>query len=290
LEISKNDDYYLYNLGILNCLTGDNSSGLKYINKAIDIEPNIAVYHIVKGLILEKVQDSLNSVFNEYSTALVLSPEITDSYFYKELIHRFPQESKKIIDMAIDGLSKQISNPIIMAKLGKLYLSNNDTANAYKLIVKVTQQMPNLNRPWLYLGIRSKEKKDTSNMKLYYARSAYLDYDDFLPKFSLAEYYNSINQQQTAILYYRETLINWLNTQSFHSNTSEPVYLTKSIPNDLFPSCILYYVKPIIDFDAIQVKINNLDLNDDQKKDFKGLFKLIDEKIGFLKSFSNINK
>ena len=127
-------------------------------------------------------------------------------------------------------------------------------------------------------------------MKIYYGRSAYLDYLDFLPAKALAEYYYSIKQNGQAIYYFRKTLINWLNTQSQHSNTSETVYLTKSISNNLLPNGILYYTKPIINFEDIHTKIFGLDLDDQQKLEFNNLFTKINEKITNINSISNIYK
>ncbi|NOU16246.1 MAG: hypothetical protein HOO91_01625 [Bacteroidales bacterium] len=286
-EINNKDDFYLFNLGILSFLTGDKELGLEEIDKAILVEPNIAIYHIVKGLILEKNGDSINSIFNEYTTALILSPELTDSYFYKDFRSRFPVESKQLIQKAIERINKlQLSNPIIMAKLGKLHLANNDTVNANKFLLRVTQIMPNVNRPWLYLGDIGKAKQDTTNMKIYYERSAYLDYGDFLPANSLANYYYSIKRNEIAIEFFKKTLTNWLNIQSQHSNTSENIYLTKSISNNLLPVGILYYIRPIVDFEDIQVKLFELNLSDEQKKEFNLLFSKISEKINNVNSIS----
>jgi tetratricopeptide (TPR) repeat protein len=276
LKLSKNDDFYLYSLGYLYCLTGNNDQGLKFINKAIEIEPNVAIYHIVKGLILEKSESSILQAFNEYKTSLILSPELINSCFYKDFSQRFPVRKQQIIDEAIKELYKsEMNNPINEAKLGSLYLSNEQTDSAFNILSRVTKVIPNINRPWFYLGNIYRQRNDTINMVLCYKRAAFLDYGDVLPVAALADYYCSIKQFKTASDYYKKTLTKWLNAQSYHSNNSQYIYLTKALPNCVMPANILYYLKSTINFNNIKTNVHKIPLSETDKYDFDKLFKLI---------------
>lgn len=251
-RINPFDDLNWHNLGWLYFMAGQNDSALKCISKAIKVDPNISIYHLSKGLITER--NDLDSAFSEYKKAIILSPSICDSQFFKDLRKRHPQKIEGLIQMAYNNLQtlvKQKNSPIIKARIGKLLLVKGSLDSAYLIFSEVTKALPNLNRPWYYLGLIHQGKGENKEMLDCYRKSLYLDFRDYLPEYQLAFYYGSIDDETNAKYYRKASVKHFEEKQSEHSIRNMRIYYLDTVKDDVIPKGLSKYAR-----ESCGIKIN----------------------------------
>jgi tetratricopeptide (TPR) repeat protein len=244
-DINPYDAFYLNNLGWLYFMENQTDSAINCISKAITIDPTIALFHISKGLMIEK--DDVEMAFAEYKSALILSPDILDSRFFNNLKNKFSEKSSILINQVYNELhilQKQKNSPIIKARMGKVMLELNKVDSAYYIFKEVTSELPNLNRPWYYLGLICEKKGMTIDMLVYYQKSIYLDFKDYLPKYELAKYYDGVNDVRNAQYYHRITRKCWSDKLSEHSFRSKKIYYLETVKDDIIPNGFYQYIIP----------------------------------------------
>jgi len=276
LKLNPYDDSYHHNLSWLYFITHNYIKSREHINTAIQIDDKIAVYYITKGRFYE-YKNNIPFAFNEYCNAIKLAPDILDSEFFEDIQKRYPVLADSIICSAINYLDSIVSieyNPIMSAKLGKLYINKNKFNLASLNLEKVTKELPNLNRPWYYLSVLDEKNGETSNIELYLKRSIFLDNTDFLPYIRLGDYYSSKPDddncpkcnKKLALDCYENALDNWVKVSSVHYSRVFWMYHLKSINNDLIPCDLLTYCMPYVNSNELCQKISNLYAETDNKK------------------------
>src|SRR5690606_34420671 len=116
--------------------------------------------------------------------------------FFSHLQERAPSIASNIINLAESELKITIRDKHDIkkkARLGAIYLYQKKFHLAYETFGYVINTLPNLNRPYLYLGDLFLARKDFDKMKDYYKKSAFLDKSDFLSNLRMAQYYFSIH-------------------------------------------------------------------------------------------------
>ena len=130
------------------------------------------------------------------------------------------------------------------ARLAKIYLSNDHPQEAYRLLKQVTEQLPNLNRPHLYLGDLYGAKNDTAKMLECYYRGAKTDPTDFLADVKLGNYYQAVNDTAKANKYYQAGYHKWSTIFPDYAVRTAIIYqLPRSIHNAILPEDMLQYIK-----------------------------------------------
>jgi tetratricopeptide (TPR) repeat protein len=134
-ELNPDDALFIHNLAWIRYLLGDTIAAMSNFNRTNELDPNIALYHISRGLIFER-EGEIKKAVKEYLLAICLSPDIIDSDFFIHLKTCFPEKTDSIGKEAIKCLEnkvKQTNNPIFKARLAKLYLSNKQYTKAERL-------------------------------------------------------------------------------------------------------------------------------------------------------------
>ena len=253
------DAAYFHNTGWIYIMMGDTAKALSFINKALKLDPGSSLYHISRGLLFEK-QNNLEYAISNYSIALQNSPDMLESEFFSDLIIRQPLFSDTIINKSLKYLSNEVKNsnsPILKARLGKLYLYKNKIDKAEPFFIEVTKILPNLNRPWYYLGVIQEMKGDTFNFKISYNRATMLDPTDYLPNLSLGNYYYKF-ETQSSLPYYKNAVRAWAMLYSEHFFRGKYVYNSKMINNDIIPKELLQYIKPKFDYKFYCQRISDI--------------------------------
>ena len=244
-RLSPYDALFQHNLGRLYGMNNQQDSAMIYLSQAIQIDPNDAIYRISKGLIIESQEPE--QAFEEYKQAILLSPDITDSHFFKDLEERNPVKAKEILQNAYEEMLQIQSirySSIIEAKLGKLLLSIGETDRAYEILSQVILIHPNLNRPWYYLGFIEQEKGNFETMQTYYKTSLFLAPSDHLPLYALASYYEK-GDRKRADSYYKSAEKAWKNKRSTHSIRCKRMYYMDTEKDDVIPQGLLDYISPV---------------------------------------------
>lgn len=260
LQLNPLDAGYHFNLGWLYFLRNRASAkGLEQLDRALELEPNNSEFLIGKGLILEYNKDT-SAAFEVYKKAIRLDPEILDSRFFADLMARQPLAFKAVFEKSVDSLRAN-SSTIIAARLGKTLLSGGYYKEAKKVLQQVTQELPDLNRPYYYLALIAEREGDTTQAITLLQKAIYLDKKDYLPPLEMGNiYYNRItNQKNTAftiIRYYKNALQNWLDGSTNHYTRVNIKYQNNTnVKNDFIPQDLLHITKASLDFQLTTTRI-----------------------------------
>lgn len=260
LKLSPEDACFYHNLGWLYYLRKDTSAAKSYFLRATELDPNTALYHISLGIYCEN-QSQLEHALCEYRTAIRLSPDIIESKFFIDLKQRFPAEAFKLIQENISILEERVEiadDMILKAKLAKLYFNSAQIDKSFSLFNEITNTLPNLGRPWLYLGDIYRTRKDSILAEKMYKNAIFLDRRDFLPCQKLGDYYQQNGDKKYAAYYLTRALENWRNVYSQHSIRCQRIYNTVTINNNIIPNGLLHYTKPNIDLEETSSNISKL--------------------------------
>jgi tetratricopeptide (TPR) repeat protein len=244
--LSPSDALFQHNSGWLYWLNQQPDSALCCLSQAVKSDPNVALYHISKGLITES--ENPDGAFENYKQAILLSPDIIDSPFFKDLKERNPVKTGELLMDASHELLQILSvrySSVIEAKSGKILLSLGETERAYEIFSHVTQIHPNLNRPWYYLGLIEQKKGNFDAMQTFYKKSLFLSPFDHLPLYAFASYYKETGEEQKANSYYKSAEKAWKNKRSVHSSQCKRMYYSDTEKDDVTPQGLLDYITPV---------------------------------------------
>jgi tetratricopeptide (TPR) repeat protein len=249
-SLNPDDMCICHNLGLLYQSIGKNQDAEFYLKRAYSLSKENSMILINLGLLYEN-SNRMGEAIEAYSEAIVYSPEIIDSQFYTDLIRKNTSLSANILDKSITYLEKDTigDNPINLARLGKMYLAQENISDAEKLFHKVITQLPNLNRPWFYLGQIAFTKKDSILAKEYFSKAELLDPSDVLP--ILYQSYLEKEDSDDKIVYYSK-IVDFLErrvTNRYIVNSS--IYKAVSKKNTIIIPEFLDYIKPKVDKETI---------------------------------------
>jgi len=259
LSLNPLDDGYHHNIAWLYYYLNKKQKAWFHLKNSLEIDPNIALYHISLGIFNENRQ-RMEAAKKEYFNAIRLSPEIIESQFFHDLLTRIPENKSTVINTCINDLEEIVASDnsfILKARLARLYYELN-MSGADTLLKEVTNHLPNLNRPWLIKGHRALEQQDTITAKNYYLRAGLLDGRDVLPRYYLGKLFDAQNNIQEAVLYYKHALRNWVLQYSQHSFKSRGIYHNcKTVGNDILPFHLFKYCKPEMPTYELSKKVSN---------------------------------
>ncbi len=213
-------------------------------SKAIELDAYNSTFRISK-ILFDLKNNNDSAIINDFSSALRFSPSLIDSYFYKIFALKYPlivEASKKSAITSLLSLSEE--SVIYKARLAKLKMDKNPEESIV-LFREVLEKLPNLSRPWMYLGVLlSKENPKESD--ICFKRSIYLDKYDILTNLRYSEFLHGIHETEKSIDHLKRAL--GLYT-SRYSNTLSRNYYFSNIPvlrNSFLPKDLIYYTSPDI--------------------------------------------
>ncbi len=260
--LNKDDGGILFNLACLFALDSSHNFSVAqtYFERALHIEPNNSEFLIGYGLLAE--QTGRNQLaYAQYYKAMRVDPEIIDSRFFKDLKRRDP-----LADTLLAYTTNQLayvvrSSTILAARLARLLLAKGDTAPAKILLEQVIEQMPDLNRPYYYLGLIAQAQGPDQIALDYFKKSLFLNPDDYLPCLAMGHYYFSHFKEdpkykQSIKLYYLKALdlLRKKPSQSFAK--SSLIYKQHNgLTDDMILNKLVSYIRSDIDEPTIRLRI-----------------------------------
>ena len=241
----------------------DHSSSEIHFKKSTDLEPNNSEFLIGYGLCQERSL-RVNEALVLYERAIRIDPEIINSDFYKDIISRNIQPIKWIERIA-DSMRSTINtsyNPIVAARLTTLLMATGDTLAAQKLLIRAIDKIPNLSRPYYYLGVIAMHHGDSASALNLYRKSLYLNPKGYLPILALGDNYFSKNPilpgaKKSISYYYTEGLDLYQHQPSQSSNKDAGLYRNHFYPaNDLVWGDLALYMRTSFHVDEIKSKID----------------------------------
>jgi len=268
LQINPNDAGFHFNLACLIYLQDLAKSELSTVHfiKALEIEPNNIEFLIGYGLIAECTGDTVLA-FELYEKAIRLDPELLESEFFRDLGQRKPSLPDLLTENAILHLKNKIDtgyNTVYAARLGLLYWSKSNYASAKKLFNQVVQDLPDLYRPYYYLGRVAEEERDSAMAQRLYQKSLYLNSRDYLAPLAMGDYYytriaSKNNVAYSVVRHYKNGLINLLQFPTIHRSLAGLQYKSDiSYTNDLILMNLVPYTRIKIDFNTIALRLTEV--------------------------------
>lgn len=261
LALNPLDDGNYHNLGWLYAYLGEKEQALLNFRKAVSLDNSIALYHISLGLLHEQGGEN-EDAYREYELAVRLSPAVLDSHFFRDLRERSPATADRVVAGCISHLEEQLGRDRgtnLKAKLGKLYLHVNLLDKAAALLKEVVSEQPNLSRPWHNLGLIYEMQGDEWAMRNAFQKAVFLDGEDAVAWFRLADMQDRRHNSQAALNSYLRALKGWVNTRSEHAARAARTYRTQSfVLDDVVPNGFLSYCKPYLDLTDLCQRIARL--------------------------------
>jgi len=249
VRYSPYDPYLHHNLAWLYFNEGKIDSAYIHIGKACELSANTALFHVSRGLFLEKTGTS-DFGLTEFKKAIRLSPDLLDTNFATDLEAKNHEWFRNMLGELTDSLSLKIKtddSPIIISRLAKIILHKGDTVRAMQLFEQAGKQLPNLDRPWYYQGMVKLAQNDTATFLQYLNRAILLDMRDYRYPLALGNYYYSRNQKKDAIYYYKNALLNHANLFTRYTMIVPKWYGYKTLQNNVLPDSLLEYINPYFD-------------------------------------------
>lgn len=243
-----------HNLGWLYHLSGNEQEAGRELQRAAQIDPANAVFQVSLGMWLEESEEATFTA--AYTKAVELSPAMLDSRFYREFQQRKPDLAEAILIEAISNTEIALlkgPNPILRARLGKLYLFCGRYADAQRELERAVAQLQVLPRAWFNLGEIYRIEGNES-----LASSAYLKADILDPRLSevevrLAQLAERNNDRSTALQYFERALDHWQRLEPLTAAHNQRIYggPIQTI-DDMLPTTLVWYTSPCTASESFQ--------------------------------------
>lgn len=265
IQINPDDAGFHFNLACLLFLQHHSITEVArtHFIKALNSEPANVEFLIGYGLLSEYSRDTVLA-FALYEKAIRLDPELLQSEFFEDLARRRPSLPDKLTTRAILHLKNQLNsgyNTVFTARLGLLYWSTSNFVLAKKLFNQVMDDLPDLYRPYYYLGRMAELENDSILAQRLYQKSLYLNNRDYLAPLKMGDYYyyrltSENNIAYSVVRHYKNGLINILQYPTIHRNLARLQYKsTISVTNDLILMNLGAYTRMKVDFTSIALRL-----------------------------------
>lgn len=196
-SIAPREQLFALNYAILTAVRGDTDKAIEILYPFVIDGSATGETLCIVGLFEES--KGINSIAQElYSKGIVLKPTIIGSNFWRELSQRNPLILEQTIVAVLQELEEVYEitkDPIIAAKLGKVYLEVNELGKAKKMLELALDKLPTLGRPWYYLGVIEEKKENVIKAREFFNKSFSLDSSDMLPLIKLSQFDNNLIDQ-----------------------------------------------------------------------------------------------
>ncbi|MBP5366159.1 MAG: tetratricopeptide repeat protein [Bacteroidales bacterium] len=204
------------NAGILHFMKGNTPKAINYLCTAVRAT-NEKTILVALGLIAERNEDRVLAT-DSYTRAITIAPDLRCSQFFADLWHRDSLLAIEVENNALKKLRQQCEdneNTAARARLAKMLLDNGEFQQADSLLKIVITQLPNMNRPYLYLGNIAEVQGDTVSALQYYQTAQKLDEGDLLAIYhqnklkgkNYKEYTDYVREQKTSNLQFRTSYV-----------------------------------------------------------------------------------
>jgi len=244
-KLNKRDDVFMHNLAWLEFYDGNIIRAIDYITKAKENDSSSAINYLSAGLFYESTK-SIDKVLENISHSIILEPSIIDSKVLKNFEKRNYDIYNNAIKIATLFLEKEMlyeNDPIIAAKLGKLYIKQGKNNSALNNLCYALKILPNINRAWVNMSHIYFNYGNFNMAQKYLTRARMLNSNDlvYLREVCLQsltkEYDNMICKSMND---------NVKMMQSLHSQKVSRIYhIENVIVDDIIPRGLLKSMAPI---------------------------------------------
>jgi tetratricopeptide (TPR) repeat protein len=249
LALNSRDAVVHHNLAWLNHLIANDAMAKEAWERAVALDPNNAEYHLSLGMFLEEQGDAIG-MMDQYMKAIQLSPGIVDSPFFRDFRARSPQASSRIVNETTERLEaavRKTGDPILKARLGKLYLFSQNTERASALLLQASADLPNLPLVWFNLGEVRCTQGRCDEAQPYYRKALALDGRLPGPLVRIGQANLRAGQPKIALGYFRSAAHDWERMTPITAARNQRLY--RGVPqtiDELLPTTLVWYTSPCV--------------------------------------------
>ena len=247
IVLNSRDAVAHQNVAWLEHLLGDDKRAAENWETAIAIDPGSPIFHVSFGMFLDETGEK-SRADEEYETAIDLSPSTVDSQYFARYHSRDSVEASSVVAAVVGKLEKQLQrakDPIIEARLGKLYLFQDDLSRASRLLEDAAQQLPNLPLVWMNLGDVRKRQGNLAAAMGYYRKANFIDPSLAGPYLRMGEIelLNGLNSAATGD--FSRAIQQWQRVKPITAAHNNRLYVgPRQKIDDLLPTTLVWYTTP----------------------------------------------
>lgn len=155
----------------------DSDSARNIMKKLVAKFPNNTLYRLYLANMLYLNGECEFSASN-YSQAILLSPSILEEGVQYLPVLQDTIMYNRIINDVKSSILDLPSDPILLAKYGKIWYLLGDDVHAQLYLQRAVELLPNLESPWLCLAKIAEREKDTVKLKQYQSKLKLWRYND----------------------------------------------------------------------------------------------------------------
>jgi tetratricopeptide (TPR) repeat protein len=247
LQLNARDAVARHNLAWLEHLLGNDVAAGKDWREAVAIDPGNAVFHLSYAMFLDET-DGFDKAVVRYETAIELSPAILDSPFFARYRARFPEAAGAMVAHCVarlEGKLRRESDPIVEARLGKMYLYTGDLQRAAALLEGAAGKLPNLPLVWLNLGEVRQTQGDSAGALDCYRKARVVDGGLAGPYLRMGEITLAAGERGAAAEYLRTAVARWEWVNPITAAHNNRLYVgPMQRIDDLLPTTLVWYTTP----------------------------------------------
>lgn len=247
LQLNDRDAVVHHNLAWLEHLLGNNEAANQDWKESVELDPGNAAFHVSYGMFLDEM-GSTEATRTQYEAAIELTPSILDSQFFTRYRSRSPQAADALVKDASAKLEARLgsgNDPILEARLGKLYLIEGNTSRADRLLNDAARQLPNLPLVWFNLGEFHQTSGDVHEARSDYRKASTIDPSLAGPYLQTGELLLQTGNQREATAYLSQAVRSWEHVNPVTSAHNNRLYDGPQQPiDDLLPTTLVWYISP----------------------------------------------
>jgi tetratricopeptide (TPR) repeat protein len=247
LMLNGRDAVAHHNLAWLEHLLGDDPAAMQDWRDSVEIDPDNAAFHISYGMFLEE-SGTVEAARVQYESAIELAPSILDSAFFTRYRGRLPEAADSTVKEAISRLESRLAqgnDPILEARLGKLYLFTGNLGRAGKLLEDAAQQLPNLPLVWYNLGELYEARGNQEQARICYERARAIDSSLAGPYLRIGELNLRAGEKDSAAHNLEQAVGIWQRVNPITSAHNNRLYGgPRQTIDDLLPTTLVWYISP----------------------------------------------
>lgn len=247
LELNIRDAVAHHNLAWLEHLLGDDAAAEMDWEEAVSLDPDNTVFHLSYGMFLEE-SGNRQAANGQYEMAIELSPSLLDSPFFVALKNRSPQTAESIVTDSVTRIDSRLrdgTDPILEARLGKLYLYARDLTRSAALLEDAAAQLPNLPLVWFNLAEVRAEQGNSAEAMLYYGRAMTIDASLPQPYLRVGENNLKSGDRNSALRNLNLAVQRWQHVKPITAAHNNRLYGgPRQTIDDLLPTTLVWYTTP----------------------------------------------
>lgn len=247
LSLNSRDAVAHQNLAWLEHLLGDDAAAAQDWKEAVDIDPDTPAFHLSYGMFLEE-RGSVEAAQAQYESAIELEPSTLGSPFFVRYRRRSPGAADFIVKKITSSLAAKLvqsNDPILEAKLGKLYLFTGDLRRAETMLKDAAQQLPNLPLVWLNLGDVYEAQGHDEDGQICYERARAIDPSLAGPFLRIGELNLKADDKSRAEYNLNQAIFRWQRINPVTAAHNNRLYDgPRQTIDDLLPTTLVWYISP----------------------------------------------